>query len=39
MNDMSESPDLAILDENLAGLNLEIDLPIKKSCLNKFAKI
>jgi hypothetical protein len=28
-----------ILDENLAGLNLEIDLPIKKQCLNKFAKI
>ena len=28
-----------LLDENLAGLNLEIDLPIKKSCLNKFAKL
>ncbi len=28
-----------ILDENLAGLNLEIDLPIKKNCLNKYAKI
>ena len=28
-----------ILDENLAGLNLEIDLPIKKECLNKFAKV
>lgn len=28
-----------LLDENLAGLNLEIDLPIKKSCLNKHAKI
>jgi hypothetical protein len=23
----------------LAGLNLEIDLPVKKACLNKFAKI
>ena len=28
-----------ILDENLAGLNLEIDLPIKKECLNLNAKI
>jgi len=28
-----------LLDENLAGLNLEIDLPIKKACLNKFAKL
>jgi hypothetical protein len=28
-----------LLDENLAGLNLEIDLPVKKACLNKFAKI
>jgi len=28
-----------LLDENLAGLNLEIDLPIKKSCLNKHAKL
>lgn len=28
-----------ILDENLAGLNLEIDLPIKKHCLNINAKL
>ena len=28
-----------LLDENLAGLNLEIELPIKKACLNKFAKL
>jgi hypothetical protein len=28
-----------ILDENLSGLNLEIALPIKKNCLNKYARL
>ncbi len=28
-----------ILDENLSGLNLEVALPIKKNCLNKYARL